>query len=67
MPSRELFADSDGHFNKCGYKAMGGQIINASVVSVPEQRNRRDENEKIKKREVATATKNTWTWTLLTS
>lgn len=48
----ELFADFDGYLNKRGYKAMGGQIIDASIVSVPKQRNTRDENERIKKGEV---------------
>jgi len=47
----ELFADFDGHLEKRGYKAMGGQIIDASIVSVPKQRNTRDENEKIRKGE----------------
>jgi IS5 family transposase len=31
-----------------GYLAMGGQIIDASIVPVPKQRNRRDDNAKIK-------------------
>ncbi len=48
----ELFADFDGYLNKSGYKAMGGQIIDASIVSVPKQRNTRDENKKIKNGEV---------------
>ena len=48
----ELFADFDGHLNKRGYKAKGCQIIDASIVSVPKQRNTRDENERIKKGEV---------------
>ena len=47
----ELFADFDGRLNKRGYKAMGGQITDASIVSAPKQRNTRDENQKIKKGE----------------
>ena len=48
----ELFADFDDYLGRRGYEAMGGQIIDASIVSVPKQRNTRDENEKIKKGEV---------------
>ena len=35
----KLFADFDGYLKKRGYKAMGGRIIDASIVSVPKQRN----------------------------
>ena len=48
----ELFADFDDYLGSRGYKAMGGQIIDASIVSVRKQRNTRDENEKIKRGEV---------------
>jgi len=43
-----LFEDFDGYLEKQCYLAMGGQIIDASIVAVPKQRNSRDENEKIK-------------------
>ena len=43
-----LFEDFDGYLEKQGYLAMGGQIIDASIVAVPKQRNSRDENAKIK-------------------
>ena len=43
-----LFEDFDGHLETQGYLAMGGQIIDASIVAVPKQRNRRDENARIK-------------------
>ena len=43
-----LFADFDGHLKDQGYLAMGGQIIDASIVPVPKQRNGRDDNAKIK-------------------
>ena len=43
-----LFEDFDGFLEQQGYLAMGGQIIDASIVAVPKQRNRRDENDKIK-------------------
>jgi IS5 family transposase len=46
-----LFEDFDGYLEKQGYLAMGGQIIDASNVAVPKQRNNRDENEKIKEGE----------------
>ena len=50
-----LFEDFDGYprssrgqvLKSQGYRAMGGQIIDASMVAVPIQRNSRDENEQI--------------------
>ncbi len=44
----ELFDAFDGHLKQQGYLAMGGQIIDASIVPVPKQRNSRDENARIK-------------------
>ena len=46
-----LFEDFDGYLKSQGYQAMGGQIIDASLVAVPIQRNRRDDNEQIKRGE----------------
>jgi IS5 family transposase len=43
-----LFDDFDGHLRRRGYLAMGGQIIDASIVPVPKQRNSRDENARLK-------------------
>jgi IS5 family transposase len=43
-----LFDDFDRHLNSQGWLAMGGQIIDASIVPVPKQRNSRDDNAKIK-------------------
>ncbi len=43
-----LFEDFDGYLEQQGYLAMGGQIIDASIVPVPKQRNSRDDNAKIK-------------------
>jgi IS5 family transposase len=43
-----LFDDFDGHLKRQGYLAMGGQIVDASIVPVPKQRNSRDDNAKIK-------------------
>ena len=44
----QLFTDFDRHLRERGYLAMGGQIIDASIVPVPRQRNKKDENEQIK-------------------
>jgi transposase, IS5 family len=43
-----LFDNFDGHLKRQGYLAMGGQIVDASIVPVPKQRNSRDDNAKIK-------------------
>ena len=43
-----LFDDFDRHLKSQGYLAMGGQIIDASIVPVPKQRNNRDDNARIK-------------------
>lgn len=44
----ELFAQFEVHLQECGYTALKGQIVDASIVKVPIQRNRRDENSQIK-------------------
>ena len=38
----------DGYLKRRGYLAMGGQIIDASIVPVPKQRNSRDDKARIK-------------------
>ena len=38
----------DRYLNEQGLKARGGQIIDATLVPVPQQGNRREENEDIK-------------------
>ena len=45
---KELFRKFDNYLRTHGYQAMGGQIIDASLVSVPIQRNSREENRQIK-------------------
>ena len=40
----QLFDRFDQHLAAKGYMARGGQIIDASIVLVPTQRNNRDEN-----------------------
>jgi len=44
---KKLFDMFDRYLTKAGYKARKGQIIDASFVEVPRQRNSRDENEEI--------------------
>ena len=43
-----LSADFDNHLKENGYPAMGGQIIDATIVPVSKDRNSREENEGIK-------------------
>ena len=45
---KPLFDLFDGHIRKSGFEAKKGQIVDASIVKVPIQRNKRDENRKIK-------------------
>ena len=44
----KLFARFDRHLDEHGLMASGGQIIDASLMPVPKQRNKRKENEAIK-------------------
>lgn len=44
----KLFALFNRHLDESGLRAMGGQIIDASFVHVPVQRNDRDENDALK-------------------
>ena len=44
---KKLFDMFDRYLTAAGYKARKGQIIDASFVEVPRQRNSRDENEQI--------------------
>lgn len=43
-----LFNLFDGHLKAKGYLAMGGQIIDATIVPAPHQRNSRDDNATVK-------------------
>jgi IS5 family transposase len=47
-----LFADFDKHLKDKGYLAMGGQVIDATIVAVPVNHNKESENEAIKAGEV---------------
>ena len=44
-----LFGMFDAHLRERGYQAMGGQIVDASIVPVPTQRNIKEENAETKK------------------
>ena len=44
----KLFARFDRHLEEHGLMASGGQIIDASIIPVPKQRNTRNENEEVK-------------------
>ena len=44
----KLFDRFDQHLAAKGYMARGGQIIDASIVPVPTQRNSRDENDELR-------------------
>jgi len=43
-----LFARFDKHLTKAGYLAMGGQIVDATLVAAPKQRNTQEEKDAIK-------------------
>jgi IS5 family transposase len=45
---KSLFDKFDAYLRDNGYLAMGGQIVDASIVPVPRQRNTRDENAAVK-------------------
>src|SRR3977135_306008 len=44
----KLFERFDQHLAAQGYMARGGQMVDATIVPVPKQRNSRDENEAVK-------------------
>lgn len=49
---KSLFIDFDCQLDARGYKAQKGQIVDASFVDVPRQRNSREENKQIKSGEI---------------
>lgn len=52
---KTLFERFDRHLNAKGYIARGGQMVDATIVPVPKQRNSRDENETVKRGETPSA------------
>lgn len=46
--TRKLFDSFNRYLNESGFEARKGQIVDATIVRVPTQRNSRDENEAIK-------------------
>ena len=52
-----LFARFDSHLTKAGYLAMGGQIVDATIVAAPKQRNSEAEKTDIKAGKVPDAWK----------
>jgi IS5 family transposase len=48
----ELFEEFEKQLEAYGYQAQGGQIIDASIIPVPRQRNSREENQAIKEGKV---------------
>jgi IS5 family transposase len=53
-----LFARFDKHLSKAGYLAMGGQIVDATIVAAPKQRNSESEKTDIKAGKVPEEWKN---------
>ena len=54
---QNLFSRFDKHLSKAGYLAMGGQIVDATIVAAPKQRNTEDEKAATKAGEVPKAWK----------
>ena len=50
-----LFERFNRHLNAKGYIARGGQMVDATIVPVPKQRNSREENEIVKRGETPAA------------
>lgn len=46
--AEELFEKFEGYLQRQGYQAEGGQMIDATLIPVPKQRNSREENEIVK-------------------
>jgi len=49
---KKLFRQFDRFLRNSGFEAKKGQIVDASIVSAPKQRNSREENKRIKKGEI---------------
>ena len=51
----QLFERFEEYLRQAGYQAEGGQIVDATLIPVPKQRNRAEENEQIKQGEIPSA------------
>lgn len=49
---KKLFRQFDQFLRNSGFEAKKGQIVDASIISAPKQRNSRDENKRMKKGEI---------------
>src|SRR4051795_2271084 len=58
----KLFERFDQHLAAHGYMARGGQMVDASIVPVPTQRNGRDENNQLSSAYWATKTNGPRSW-----
>jgi len=58
---KKLFERFDQHLAAKGFMARGGQIIDASIVPVPTQRNSRDENDQLRPCTTARSWMGYWT------
>mgnify|MGYP001222218087 CR=1 FL=1 len=47
-----LFSRFDKHLSRSGYLAKGGQIVDATIIQAPKQRNTQDEKDAIKRGEI---------------
>ena len=48
----ELFEQFERFLRECGYQAQGGQILDATIIPVPIQRNTREENQQLKQGQI---------------
>ncbi|MGD1931854.1 MAG: IS5 family transposase [Leptolyngbyaceae cyanobacterium] len=53
--AEELFETFASYLQASGYQAQDGQIIDATLIPVPKQRNRKDENKQVKQGQVPEA------------
>lgn len=49
-----LFEQFDGYLRQQGYQAKGGQIVDATLIPVPKQHNRKEETEQLEQGEIPT-------------
>ena len=49
---KKMFEQFDGYLRENGFSAKKGQIVDASIIAAPKQRNSRDENKQIKEGQI---------------